>query len=243
MNVAEDPRRRELAANLAAVRERIAAACARAGRDTGEVTLVAVTKTWPASDIIHLAALGVTDFGENRDQEAAPKVADVAQRGVTVRWHFVGRLQRNKCKSVVRYADMVHSVDRVRLATTLAEAAGRHRESQLDVLVQASIDGDPSRGGAVRGLSGDADLARVLESVASSDALALRGLMAVAPLAWEPERAYAILADIAAETRDTFPSATLLSAGMSNDAEEAIGYGATHIRLGGALLGNRPTLL
>lgn len=243
MNGAEDPRRRELAANLKAVRARIAAACAHAGRDPDDVTLVAVTKTWPASDVVHLAALGVTDCGENRDQEAAPKVADVAARGASVRWHFVGRLQRNKCRSVVGYAHLVHSVDRVSLATALAEAVVRHRGHPLDVLVQVSIDGDPSRGGAARGLDGDVELDRVLESVAFSETLALRGLMAVAPQDWEPKRAFATLAQIAAEARDAYPSAKLLSAGMSGDVEKAIDYGATHVRLGNALLGNRPTLL
>jgi pyridoxal phosphate enzyme (YggS family) len=243
VDVAEDPRRRELAASLTAVRARIAAACARARRDPTEVTLVAVTKTWPASDVVHLAALGVTDFGENRDQEAAPKAADVAACGVAVRWHFVGRLQRNKCRSVVGYADLVHSVDWVSLATTVAEAAIRYRGLPLDVLVQVSIDGDPHRGGAGRGLGGDVELSRVLDAVASSEALGLRGLMAVAPQDWEPKRAFAILAQVAAETRDMYPSARLLSAGMSNDVEEAIDYGATHVRLGSALLGNRATLL
>jgi PLP dependent protein len=121
-------RRAELAGNLATVRGRIAAACAATGRAPGEVTLVAVTKTYPAADVLRLAALGVPDIGENRDQEAAPKAAEVADAGVAVRWHFVGRLQRNKARSVAGYADLVHSVDSVRLAETLAAAArGRAR--------------------------------------------------------------------------------------------------------------------
>lgn len=109
-------RRAELAAGLARVRARIADACAAAGRDRGEVTLVAVTKTYPAADVVALAGLGVTDVGENRDQEAAPKAAEAAAAGATPRWHFIGQLQRNKARSVVRYADVVQSVDSVRLA-------------------------------------------------------------------------------------------------------------------------------
>jgi pyridoxal phosphate enzyme (YggS family) len=232
-----------LAAKLVAVRARIAAACAAADREPGEVTLIAVTKTYPAEDVIHLAALGVADVGENRDQEAAPKAAEVTAAGAEVRWHFVGQLQRNKCRSVVRYADVVHSVDGVRLATTLAEAAERHRDRPLDVFVQVSLDGDPSRGGAVDGGGDDVNLDRVLATVADADSLTLRGLMAVAPLGVEPARAFAVLARLADRVRLEYPHATLLSAGMSDDLERAVDYGATHVRVGSALLGNRPRLM
>ncbi len=235
-------RRAELAAGLARVRARIADACAAAGRDRGEVTLVAVTKTYPAGDVVALADLGVTDVGENRDQEAAPKAAEAAAAGAMPRWHFIGQLQRNKCRSVVRYADVVQSVDSLRLAGALdAAAAGRDRP--LDVLVQVSIDGDPARGGALPD-SADPDrgLDPVAEAVAGAGALRLGGLMAVAPLGWEPERAFARLAEVAHRFRGRFPEATVLSAGMSGDLEIAIGYGATHVRVGGALLGMRPTL-
>jgi PLP dependent protein len=274
VHASDDARQQEIAERLRGVRARITAACASAGRAPSEVTLVAVTKTWPASDVIHLASLGVSDIGENRDQEAAPKAAEVAGAGVVVRWHFVGQLQRNKCRSVVAYADLVHSVDSVHLAEALADAAQRHREHQLDVLVQVSLDGDPDRGGAVAAGTGssavaqwsgaagasptapttpvstipaavdpDRDLDRVLAAVVRTDALALRGLMTVAPLGWEPAAAYAAFASIAAIVRATYPSARILSAGMSNDFETAIGYGATHVRVGTALLGNRPPLL
>lgn len=232
-----------MAAKLVAVRARIAAACAAADREPGEVTLIAVTKTYPAEDVIHLAALGVADVGENRDQEAAPKAAEVTAAGAEVRWHFVGQLQRNKCRSVVRYADVVHSVDGVRLATTLAEAAERHRDRPLDVFVQVSLDGDPSRGGAVDGGGDDVNLDRVLATVADADSLTLRGLMAVAPLGVEPARAFAVLARLADRVRLEYPHATLLSAGMSDDLERAVDYGATHVRVGSALLGNRPRLM
>jgi PLP dependent protein len=236
-------RRAELAAGLARVRARIADACAAAGRDRAEVTMIAVTKTYPAGDVVALAGLGVTDMGENRDQEAAPKAAEVAAAGVTPRWHFVGQLQRNKCRSVVRYADAVHSVDSVRLAGALDTAAAAGRDSPLDVLVQVSIDGDPARGGALPD-SADPDrgLGPVADAVAGAGGLRLTGLMAVAPLGWEPERAFARLADVARGFRGVHPGATALSAGMSGDLEIAIGYGATHVRVGSALLGMRSTL-
>ena len=258
-----DAREHELGRNLAAVRERLDAACQAAGRDSSEVTLIVVTKTYPASDVIRLASLGVADIGENRDQEAAPKAAEVAAKGVAIRWHFVGQLQRNKSRSVARYADMVHSVDSVRLAQALGAAARRERDRPIDVLVQVSLDGDATRGGAVPGVGsdgvasggiaaagiaaggGERDVALddVLAAVAAEDALTLRGLMAVAPLEWEPERAFADLASIATRVRAGYPRATVISAGMSSDVEQAIQYGATHVRIGSAVLGNRASLM
>ncbi|RGC67937.1 hypothetical protein C5N14_15750 [Micromonospora sp. MW-13] len=236
-------RRAELAAGLAQVRARIADACATAGRDRSEVTMVAVTKTYPASDVLLLAGLGVTEVGENRDQEAAGKAAEVAAAGVAPRWHFIGQLQRNKCRSVVRYADVVQSVDSARLARALGAAAAAGRDRPLDVLVQLSIDGDPARGGALPGSADpDAGLGPVAEAVAGAAGLRLAGLMAVAPLGWEPERAFARLAEVAREFRAAHPEAVALSAGMSGDLETAIGYGATHVRVGSALLGMRSTL-
>ncbi|MDG4805305.1 YggS family pyridoxal phosphate-dependent enzyme [Micromonospora sp. WMMD1120] len=235
-------RRAELANGLARVRSRIDDACARAGRDPAEVTMIAVTKTYPASDVVALAGLGVADVGENRDQEAAGKVAEVAAAGVRPRWHFIGQLQRNKARSVVRYADVVHSVDSVRLARALATATA-DREVPLDVLVQVSVDGDGARGGALPGSADpDAGLEPVAGAVADASGLRLVGLMAVAPLGWEPERAFARLAEVTGVFRTVHPGATALSAGMSGDFEIAIQYGATHVRVGSALLGMRPTL-
>lgn len=227
-------RRAELATNVARVRARMADACAAAGRDRGEVTLVAVTKTYPAADVLLLAELGVRDIGENRDQEATPKAAEVAAAGARVRWHFVGQLQRNKARSVVRYADLVHSVDSVRLAGALAGAAERERDRPLDVLVQVSLDGDAARGGVPAG-----ELDRVVDAVAEWPALRLRGVMAVAPLGWSPETAFAELAEVAVRIRGDHPEATIVSAGMSEDMEAAIRWGATHVRIGSALLGKR----
>ncbi|MEV6599463.1 YggS family pyridoxal phosphate-dependent enzyme [Actinoplanes sp. NPDC051346] len=244
----EQARRDELAASLVEVRERIARACTAAGRDPGDVALVAVTKTYPAADVVLLAGLGVTDVGENKDQEAAAKAAGVAEAGASVRWHFVGQLQRNKANSVVRYADVVESVDSLRLASALDAAAGRHRDRPLDVLIQVSIDGDPERGGAIDPVTGGSsvepgrELWRIADYVASAETLRLRGLMAVAPREWEPARAFEALAATAARLRADHPDATVLSAGMSGDLEKAVRHGATHVRIGTSLLGMRNTL-
>jgi pyridoxal phosphate enzyme (YggS family) len=243
----DEQRREQIAANLAAVRERIAAAAARAGRAPQEITLVAVTKTYPAADVLHLAALGVADVGENRDQEAAAKAAQTAAAGVDLRWHFIGQLQRNKARSVASYAAMVHSVDSVRLAAALGAAAARAAEQgrpgPLDALVQISVDGDPDRGGALpTGDDPDRALRRVADAIAADPALRLRGVMAVAPLDWAPERAFAEVARCAALIRAAHPDATVVSAGMSDDLDEAVACGATHVRIGSAILGMRPPL-
>ena len=236
-------RRARLAASLGEVRERIARACSAAGRRPDEVTLVAVTKTYPASDVRLLAGLGVTDVGENRDQEASAKAAAVAAAGVGVRWHYVGRLQRNKTTSVVRYADVVESVDSIRLAAALDAAARTHRSTPLDVLVQVSIDGDRARGGAVADdPEPDRDLWRVADAVAGSAGLRLGGVMAVAPQDWDPDRAFAALAALVERLVETHQGATAVSAGMSGDLEQAIRHGATHVRIGTSLLGMRNPL-
>ncbi|UVS80938.1 YggS family pyridoxal phosphate-dependent enzyme [Actinokineospora sp. UTMC 2448] len=226
----------EIAANLADVRARIEAACKAAGRSPEEVRLLAVTKTFPASDAAILAGLGVRDLAENRDQEAAAKAAEV---DAPVRWHMVGRLQRNKARSVVRWADEVQSVDSTRLAEALARAVAAARDAgertePLDVLVQASIDGDPARGGCPLDR-----LPELAHGVIRSSDLRLRGIMAVAPLGMEPRAAFDRLASVAGELRTEFPTARELSCGMSNDLEEAIDYGSTCVRVGTALLGGR----
>lgn len=232
----EAARREQLAASLGEVRERVARACAAAGRGADEVGLVAVTKTYPASDVVLLAGLGITDVGENRDQEAAAKAVECRAAGATPRWHFIGRLQRNKARSVAGYADVVESVDSGRLAGALDRAAAGRAEP-LEVLVQVSIDGDPERGGA----TGD-DLWRTADAVAAATALRLGGVMAVAPQDWEPDRAFAVLAELAARLAATYPGATTISAGMSNDLEAAVRHGATHVRIGTSLLGMRNPL-
>jgi PLP dependent protein len=226
-------RRAELARNLAEVRGRIDAACAAAGRDPGGVTLIAITKTWPAADVMLLAELGVTDFGENRDAEAAPKAAACA--GLPVTWHFVGQLQTNKAPSVARYADVVHSVDRVRLVRALGTAARTAaRGRDLTCLVQVSLDGDPARGGVP--IAAIPDVARAL---AAEPGLLLGGVMAMAPLGVAPADAFAPLAACSAAVRSVRAEAAIISAGMSGDLEPAIAAGATHVRIGTALLGGR----
>ena len=225
-----DPRTAEIAANLAVVRGRIAAGCAAAGRDPAGVTLIAVTKTFPAEDVRRLLALGVTDIGENRDQEARAKAAAVP----AARWHFVGRLQRNKARSVACYATLVHSVDRPELVAALDAGATRAGRTPLDVLVQVSLDADPGRGGAL-----PADVPRLADAVADAEGLRLAGVMAVAPLDADPLPALARLAEVAADLRRDHPNATIVSAGMSADLEPALRCGATHVRIGTALLGGR----
>jgi len=221
-------RRDELAANLAAVRDRMAAAAGAAGRSPDELTLVAITKTFPAADVALLADLGVADVGENRAQEAAAKHEQV---GTPLRWHFVGSLQRNKANLVASFADVVHSVDR----PELVDALDRARDEPLDVLVQITLDGSPGRGGAPY------DAAPALaDRVAASERLRLRGVMAVAPLDEDPNRAFARLAEVAGRIRADHPQATWISAGMSGDLEAAVAAGATHVRIGTALLGRRP---
>ncbi|MFE3205531.1 YggS family pyridoxal phosphate-dependent enzyme [Embleya sp. NPDC055664] len=227
-------RRAELAANLADVRARIAAACTAAGRSPEDVTLVVVTKTHPASDVRLLAELGVRDVGENRDQEAAPKAA--ATNDLDLRWHYVGQLQTNKAKSVAGYADVVHSLDRIRLAHALSAAAERQQRS-ITALLQVSLDEDPARGGVSA-----TDLAELADAVAAAPRLTLGGVMAVAPLGVEPARAFARLREIATRLREAHPAANMVSAGMSNDLEAAIEAGATHVRIGTAVLGVRPSL-
>jgi pyridoxal phosphate enzyme (YggS family) len=230
----------ELAGSLAALRDRVAAACAAAGRDAAAVTVIAVTKTFPAADVRRLAALGVTDVGESRDQEAGPKAAELADL-TGLRWHFVGRLQRNKVNHVIRYADVVHSVDRPELVAALAAAAARARRRPLDVLVQVSLEAEPAAGEdpAPRGGARPPDVPGLADQVASAESLRLAGLMAVAPLGADPEPAFARLAELAARLRADHPGAVMLSAGMSADLEAAIRFGATHVRVGTALLGGR----
>jgi pyridoxal phosphate enzyme (YggS family) len=229
--VTDSPRREELAARLADVRGRIAKACEVAGRDAGDITLIAVTKTRPASDVRLLSGLGLRDVGENRDAEAAPKAAQCAEENLT--WHFIGQLQTNKCASVVRYASVVHSVDRARLVRALGRAA-RRAERVVDCLIEVSLDGDPARGGAPAG-----EVPALAEALEAESGLMLRGVMAIAPLGMAPAAAFAGLLDSASAVRAVRPSATVISAGMSGDLEAAVEAGATHLRIGTALLGDR----
>jgi PLP dependent protein len=235
-------RRAELAAHLADVQERIGAACRAAGRSQEEVTVVAITKTFPASDVRLLADLGLRHVGENRDQEARPKAE--ACRGLGLTWHFVGQLQRNKAGSVAHYADIVESVDRPRLASALDRAAGEVGR-RIGACVQVDLDEGAEAEQAASGGRGGCPPAEVLAlagQVAASRHLELLGVMAVAPLGVDPRNAFERLAALHEQVLAEHPSARMRSAGMSGDLEAAIAAGATHVRLGSALLGRREAL-
>jgi pyridoxal phosphate enzyme (YggS family) len=237
-----DGRGAQLAANLDRVEQRIAAACRAAGRDRKEVTLIVVTKTYPASDVRLLAGLGVREVAENRDQDAAAKAADTAD--LPLSWHFVGQLQTNKARSVVRYADHVHSVDRLRLVTSLS-AAATAAQRQVGCLVQVALDAEAGDRGERGGVAPDA-VPALADALAAAPGLRLDGLMTVAPLAGayagQPRAAFDRLMDISSRLRETHPAATMVSAGMSQDLDEAVTAGATHVRVGTAVLGVRPGL-
>ena len=227
-------RRDQSAAGLSGVRERIAAACSDAGRDPGEVTLVVVTKFFPVSDVRLLAELGVTDIGENRHQEAEAKAAECGD--LDLRWHFIGGLQSNKAAAVASYADVVESVDRRKLVRRLNEGA-HGRSHPVDCLIQVSLDDPGSEGRS--GIAPD-DVPALAEKIEGAGMLRLRGLMAVAPLGVDPRGPYERLAAIHRDFVSSRPEATWLSAGMSADLEEAVRAGATHVRIGTAILGSRP---
>ncbi len=224
-------RRDEIAAGLAEVEQRIADAAAQAGRDRAEITLVVVTKTYPASDVEILAELGVVDVGENRHPEAGDKADEVK---ADLRWHFLGGLQTNKAGAVARYADVVHSVDRVKLAASLdrgAEAAGR----RLECLIQVDFDAsDPGRSGVV-----PAGVPELAATIAGAQHLTLGGLMTVAPLGDDPRPHFDHLVRLSGELQRDHPKAIIVSAGMSGDFEDAIKAGATHLRIGRSVLGER----
>ncbi|MFC8277438.1 YggS family pyridoxal phosphate-dependent enzyme [Streptomyces sp. NPDC057271] len=235
-------RKSELAENLARVEERISAACASAGRMREDVTLIVVTKTYPASDVRILHELGVRDVAENRDQDAAPKAAACAD--LDLRWHFVGQLQTNKVRSVTTYADVVQSVDRLKLVTALAAAAERSGR-ELGCLVQVALDAESGERGERGGVSPDG-VEELAAAVDAAPGLRLDGLMTVAPLAGpfagRQRAAFDRLMDLSTLLRATRPAANMVSAGMSADLEDAVAAGATHVRIGTAVLGVRPRL-
>lgn len=230
-------RSEELSTNLASVRERIEKAAAAADRDPAGIELVVVTKYFPVGDLRRLIDLGVRHVGENKDQEAAAKIAELdEQERAAVTVHFIGQLQSNKAGHVAGYADVVQSVDRAKIVSALAKGAERH-DRELQVMVQVDLDGrDPGRGGAL-----PHDLAPLSRAIEAAPRLRLAGLMAVAPRGADPDAAFARLEDLARALRVDHPGATALSAGMSGDVEQAVRHGATHVRVGSAILGPRPT--
>jgi PLP dependent protein len=237
----QDDRIAQLSTNLADTRKRMERACRSANRDVQELTLIAVTKTWPASDVKILADLGVTDMGESKEQEGHLKVDQLKadqlkadQVDAAIRWHFIGQLQRNKVQRVAQWADVIHSVDRLSLVEALAKV---ERATPMEALIQVNLDGDPSRGGVV-----PSELGALSDAIEASPILTLRGLMAVAPLEEDADSAFARLAAIREEFLRSHPDARWLSAGMSGDMEAAVAHGATHVRMGSSLLGSRPIL-
>ncbi|MBO0595112.1 YggS family pyridoxal phosphate enzyme [Nesterenkonia sp. E16_7] len=263
---ARDARSQELAANLDAVHARIDRAMAAVGRQD-RPELIVVTKFFPAADVLRLYRLGVRDVGENRDQEAAAKAAEVAQlllgdagastavdsaagdsvaatgRGSApaqdgLHWHFIGQLQSNKARSVIDYADHLHSVDRASLLKALVKAAPARDGLPLTCLIQVDLrDPVPTDG---RGGADPAQIPELAERIAEAPGLQLGGLMAVAPLHQDPAPAFRRLAELSAQLRLAHPEARMISAGMSGDLEEAVAHGATHLRVGRDVLGERP---
>ncbi len=218
-------RRSEIAGNLEAVREQISKAAESAGRSVDEITLIAVTKTFPASDVEILKDLGVSNFGENRDSDAAPKATAISGT-----WHFQGQIQSNKLKSITSWANVIHSLDEIRHFEVIEKSAPH----PLDIFCQVSLDGSEGRGGV-----SEQKLYELAKEIEKSPIHRLQGLMAVAPLGVDPATAFSKLSAIHKAFMADFPKANKLSAGMSGDFKEAIAHGATHIRIGSQILGPR----
>jgi len=216
----------EISANLQAITARIVSAAESSGRDPEEITLIAVTKTFPVSDVKILYELGVRDFGENRDQEGSVKFSELPEDS---NWHFQGQIQSNKLKSIAAWADVIHSIDDISHARKLSSLVGAK-----DIFVQVSLDGLPGRGGV-----NPEQLLDFLAEVTALANLKVRGLMAVAPLDEPPLEAFKRLKALSETVIKTHPNTWEISAGMSNDFEAAISQGATHIRIGSQILGVR----
>ncbi len=216
----------ELTANLESIKARIGLAAANSARDASEITLIAVTKTFPGSDVRILYDLGLRDFGENRDQEASVKSQELPD---DCRWHFQGQIQSNKLKSIALWADVLHSIDDLAHAMKLNSLV-----TSKEIFIQVSLDNQPNRGGVAPN-----SLLKFLEEVAAFSNLNVRGLMAVAPLGEEPAKAFHRLKLLSEKVIESHPEAREISAGMSNDFEAAIMQGATHIRIGSQILGVR----
>jgi pyridoxal phosphate enzyme (YggS family) len=225
----------ELAQRYNQIVEQVASAAKAHGRSASEITLVVVTKNHPPQLVFDLLSLGARDFGENRDQEAAPKAKEVLeQSSEAMRWHFIGQLQTNKVRSVLDYADLIHSLDRESLLTELQKRTAE-RAKPLGVFIQVNLTEDPERGGV-----GVNDLEAFATKVLSSQGLRLEGLMGVGGLDKDPAVEFERLAGLSSKLQALAPEARGLSMGMSSDFEVAIGYGATHLRIGTAITGKRP---
>lgn len=240
-------RESELADALSALRRRLAAAAEAAGRNVDEIELLPITKFFPATDVAILSRLGCTAFGESREQEASAKVRQLQEllgpASAAVQWHMVGQIQRNKARSLATWAHTAHSVSSIRVVTALERAVGAalqegRREPSLRVYVQLSLDGDVSRGGVDVAQPGAVD--EICARVETAEALELVGLMAIPPLDWDADAAFARLQSEHRRVLQSHPNAVELSAGMSNDLEAAVKHGSTCVRVGTALMGRRP---
>lgn len=225
-----------LAERLAAIETRIQDAARQANRLRDEITLVVVSKNHPAQLVVDLVDLGQRHFGENRDQEAAPKAAEVSiERPGLANWHFVGQLQTNKVKSVLNYASTVHSLDRESLLREISKVAS-NRGIEVEVFIQLNLTDDPERGGIE-----PANLLAFAEAAAAAPGIKPIGVMAVASLEGQEERDFGLVAAASQKLQTVIPAASLVSAGMSGDFEQAISFGATHLRIGTAITGTRPS--
>ena len=206
----------------------------RYGRDPDSVRLIAVSKTWPAQAIRALAELGQQDFGENYVQEALPKLADLGDLPLT--WHFIGQLQTNKTRAVAEHFHWVHTLDRERIAVRLSEQRSPHAPP-LNVCIQVRLADEPGKGGISK-----TELAPLARRVMELPRLQLRGLMCIPPPreGFEAQRQlFAELADCAQALRDQGMPLDTLSMGMSGDLEAAVAAGATCVRIGTAIFGER----
>jgi len=229
-------RQEEISQNYQKIQNRISEACKKSGRNTSEITVIAITKTYPSKDIDLLKNLGIENVGENKDQEASQKFKEVTNKFT---WHFVGQLQTNKVKSVVQYADFIHSVDRLSLVKEIQKMSQKINKIQK-VLIQ--IDLDDSQNDENRGGVNPAKLNELAQEISNCPNLELAGLMSVAPLNMFAIESFRKLSKIRQEFLKIYPLAKILSAGMSDDLEEAVSHGATHLRIGSALLGERPKI-
>lgn len=232
-------RRLELTTCLARVRSDIADTAQQTGRKAEEIELIAVTKTYPRSDVEILYELGLRNFGENRDQEGSLK-AENFHDGVV--WHFQGEVQSNKIRSIARWANVVHSIDQISHAKKFDNAVAELGNGKiLDVLIQVSLD---QQSATMRGGVLPEKIAAMGEQISRMKNLRLAGLMAVAPLAKDrqaedSQSAFSRLAVIHSRFLAEFPESRWLSAGMSGDYQQGIAIGATHLRIGSSILGVR----
>jgi PLP dependent protein len=245
MSTVTTTRELELAEALAAVRSRLAHAAEAAGRNVDEIELLPITKFFPATDVLILTRLGCAAFGESREQEASNKAAEVGTMpgAGPIRWHMVGRIQRNKARSIAGWAYAAHSVDNAKVIAALDRAASQalaegNRAEPLRVYIQLSLDGDESRGGVDVDSPGRVD--ELCAAAQTAEGLKFVGLMAIPPLESDPAEAFARLAQERERVQRGYPQQLGLSAGMSSDLEIAVKHGSTCVRVGTALLGQRP---